>query len=189
MPGNIKYELNEYLFFEFGVDGDEILISDIWPFDLMAIGEIEGESIFEFTTNNEPYYAIYGRSIRCEPKDGADLELLSYQIRGAQWIGSQGPVDLSTSRGEHPSIPLVPERRNCIETLARELGRKGNVKILEGLFLEKRREYLALVEFSGENIVHVVGSSIRILDIPKSKISPWKVLARAIGIHHDTQAA
>ncbi len=177
----MKRELNEYLFFEFGVEADEAQISDSWPFELKEVGAVEDEQVFEFESDGEEFFAIFGRSIRYEPKDGADLELLGRQIRGARWIGSRGPVDLATSRGEHPVIPMIPVRRSKIEELARSLGRAGDPKILEGLFLEESHEFLALIEFPGEEVVHVVGDSVRIPDIPKSPASPWKLLSRAIG--------
>jgi hypothetical protein len=62
---------------------------------------------------------------------------------------------------------MIPERRARIEELAGALSRRGSLKILEGLFLEKTREYLALVEFSEEEVVHVVGDTFQITDIPK----------------------
>jgi hypothetical protein len=177
----MRRELNEYLFFEFGADGEESQISDSWPFEFKAVGIVEDEHIYEFESDGEEFFAIYGRSIRYESKDGADLELLGRQIRGARWIGARGPVDLATSRGEHPVIPMIPVRRSKIEELARSLGRAGIPTILEGLFLEESREFLALVEFPGEEVVHVVGNSIRIPDIPKSPVSNWKTLSRAVG--------
>jgi hypothetical protein len=178
---NMKRELNGYLFFEFGCEGEESQVSDSWPFDLKEVGLIEDEHVFEFESGGEEFFAFYGRSIRYEPKDGADLELLARQIRGAHWIGSRGPVDLDTSRGEHSVIPMIPVRRSKIEDLARALGRAGDPKILEGLFLEESREFLALVEFPGEDVVHVVGDSVQIPDIPRSPVSPWKLLSRAVG--------
>ncbi|MBK8478134.1 MAG: hypothetical protein IPL39_18055 [Opitutaceae bacterium] len=177
----MKRELNEYLFLEFGVEGTELQISESWPFELKEVGVVEGEHVFEFENDDEEFLAVYGRCLRFESKDGADLELLGRQIRGSRWIGARGPVSLSTSRGEHPVVPMIPERRTKIEELACGLGRTGVPQILEGLFLEKSREYLALVELPDEEVVHVVGSSIQIPDIPKSAVSAWKVLSRAVG--------
>lgn len=177
----MKRELNEYLFHEFGVEDSELRISDSWPFELKELGMVEGEHVFEFNADGEEFFAISGRALRFDKKDGADLPLLGRQIRGSRWIGARGPVSLSTSRGEHPFIPMIPERRMRIEELACRLGHTGVPKILEGLFLEKTREYLALVEFPNEEVFHVIGSSIQIPGIPKSEVSAWKVLSRAVG--------
>jgi hypothetical protein len=177
----MKRELNEYLFFEFGIDGDESQVSDTWPFSLKDVGIVEDEHVFEFESEGEEFFAIYGHSIRNELKEGTDLQMLGNQIRGARWIGEHEPVDLSTSRGEHPIVPMIPIRRAKIQELAHSMGRSGNPEILEGLFLEQSREYLALVEFPGERVVHVVGTSFQILDIPKTSTSAWKLLSRAVG--------
>lgn len=178
----MKRELNDYLFDEFGVDGDRSGVSETWPFVLTEVASIDGAHFFEFESDGAPYYAIYGDSLRIISRDGTLAEI-KLQERGAKWIGSRGPIDLNTSRGEHPVIPLIPQRRARIEELAHELRAANEVKILEGLFLERTKEYLALVGFSGEDLVHVIGDNIRITDIPTSTLSSWKVLSRAIGAY------
>ncbi len=177
----MKTELNGYLFCEFGCEGDVSDVREDWPFVLRDVGSVDGENIFEFSGDGEEYFAISGRSLSFERKDGADLAIFSRQRRGASWIGAQGPVDLQTSRGEHPTIPMIPQRKARIAELASALNRRGSMRILEGLFLEESRQYLALVKFSEEDVVHVVGDAMSILDIPELPISSWKILSRAVG--------
>ena len=176
----MKTELNEYLFDEFGVEGDRTQLSEAWPFVLSETAVVDGEHYFEFEADGDRYYAIYGSSIRMRKKEGS-LSDMKLQERGAKWIGSRGPVDLNTSRGEHPVVPLIPQRRARIEELAQQVRSGTPVKILEGLFLERTREHLALIEFAGEDFVHVVGDHVCITGIPKSSLSAWMILSRAIG--------
>ncbi len=180
----MKAELNEYLFYEFGMDldGDPSRISDSWPFVLTPVGIFDDEYFFEFEADGEGYYAIYGRPIRMHSRDGTLAEILR-EIRGRRWIGERDPVDLDTTRGEHPVIPRLPERRAEIERLANAMRPGVSVRILEGLFLERSQEYLALVQFAGEGVVAVIGNSICIVNINAGTLSPSKVLSRAIGEH------
>jgi hypothetical protein len=178
----MKAELNEYLFHEFGSDGHTSQISESWPFPLTSVGVFDGEHFFEFEVDGEGYYAIYGTPIRMLKRDGTLTDILR-QIRGGRWIGRHNPVDLNTSRGDHPVIPRIPERRAEIERLAGIVKPGRSVRILEGLFLEESKEYLGLVQFGDEASVTVVGNSFCIPNISTGTISPWKILSRAIGEH------
>ncbi len=177
----MKAEINEYLFLEFGVDGDISQVSDSWPFALALVGEFDGEAVFEFASEGEAFYAVRGRSLTYYPKDGFSIDDLRFQLRGSRWIAEHGPVDLNTSRGEHPVIPRVPERKAAIEALVRSFRPADPPAILEGLFLEKSKAYLALVRFSDEPVMHVLGDGFRVSDIPLSTTSRWRILSREVG--------
>ena len=110
MMTQLKKEINEYLFFEFGVEGDESRISEEWPFILNKAGEIDGEEIFEFNSDNEAYYAIYGRRLRYLRKDGT-IDDLKIEFIGSSWIARQKPITLDESFGDHPKIPRAIDRR------------------------------------------------------------------------------
>ena len=63
----LKKEMNEYLFLEFGLDGDESLISETWPFNLRTISESPDLTVFEFH-EDEPYFALVGESMNYLPQ-------------------------------------------------------------------------------------------------------------------------
>jgi hypothetical protein len=46
--GDLKTELNGYLFLEFDVEGDESRVSEDWPFELHKLLETSDLTVFEF---------------------------------------------------------------------------------------------------------------------------------------------
>ena len=55
-------QINEYLFYELGVDGNEADISDKYPFELRIAGElhVDGRRVqaFEFAAGGEEFFAV-----------------------------------------------------------------------------------------------------------------------------------
>ncbi len=139
----LKTELNEYLFMEFGVDGDESRVSSDWPFDLNKLVETSDLTVFEFHAD-QAYFALAGESLNFLPQAGMTVEDLLVQHSGAKWIGARDPIDLSVVRLGDPSVPSTIERRRRLEALGAEALPGEVVKILEGLFLRSEHRYLAL---------------------------------------------
>lgn len=59
----MKRELNEYLYWEFGIGDDPEaagkLISADWPFVLEPAGELDGGVLFRFRDGDDDYYALH----------------------------------------------------------------------------------------------------------------------------------
>lgn len=185
---DIRKLLNEYLFYEFGLDDDEAAesrISDRWPFTLKDAGTIEMDgavkNVFTFADGSETYYAVAGRSLSYLPVEGVDLPSLKLQFMGSNWIGKRDPVDLNTSCGAHPAVPLVPERRKRFLALAAALRPQETATILEGLFLKASVEHLALVRYGEEALAYTVGDQISPQSVEFPQLSPWRRLSIAIG--------
>jgi hypothetical protein len=100
---------------------------------------------------------------------------------GSVWIGSRNPVDLDTTRGEHPVVPRLPERKKRFDELASALRPGMEFKVLEGLFLEATAEHVGLIQFTGEQCAHIVGDNITLRDIPFPDLSAWRRLSIGIG--------
>ena len=64
---NLEKEMNEYLFLEFGLEGDDSHISETWPFNLRKISESPDLTVFEFY-DEEPYFALAGQSLSYLPR-------------------------------------------------------------------------------------------------------------------------
>jgi hypothetical protein len=151
-PVSMRREVNAYLFFEFGFDdaADEEAVTESWPFVLESLGRLDfpGRSVelFRFTDDDEVFYATGGdlfdvfRAAGMEPRD------LQTEALGSRWVAEREPVDLHTARPDDPTIPRSLERRAAIGTLIQDrLSVEVVPRILEGIYLQKSREYLALV--------------------------------------------
>ena len=77
--------------------------------------------------------------------------------------------------------PELSTEEKKIESLALQLGKQGELKILEGLFFEETGEYLALLAFGSDGFVHVVGDRFKKIDIPAKSLSSSRVLSRIVG--------
>jgi hypothetical protein len=184
----MKRELNQYLFWEFGVgdlDADETKITDQWPFRLAEVLSFDHQGsaihIFRFEDKGDAYYAVYGRSLNFFPVAGFTPGAAKYQIIGSSWIGSRKPVDLTTTRGDDPVVPRLLDRRRRFEELAARFRPGTHFKILEGLFLEASREHLGLIEFEGDGKAQILGDRITMRNIPYAGASPWRRLSAGIG--------
>src|SRR4051794_39639268 len=147
-----RKDINLYLFYEFGVEGDEDQVSEHWPFELRNVGSMEAcnakSDVYEFANDGETYYAFDLDGLTFCPVEGLSLEQLQLQEEGSRWIGAHELVDLNTVRISDDAVPRTPERRSAILELAsRSLGTQvENIRIVEGLFLKQGQTYLALVE-------------------------------------------
>src|SRR5215213_766701 len=65
---NLQKSLNEYLFYEFDVDGDESMISETWPFKLRHVGEAPELSFFEFDDDDDAFFAFAKPALDFMPK-------------------------------------------------------------------------------------------------------------------------
>ena len=178
---NLERELNEYLFLEFDLEGDESLISETWPFKFRLLGEVANLTVFEFD-DDEPYFALAGsNSLDFMAKAGMTLDDLQLQRTGSQWIADRDPVDLQTSMPGEASVPPGLERQKALESLGeRALGGSG-VKVLEGLFLRAERRYLGLFGRLDEEDAFVVGLSATPLLVKFPDASVWRRLAWGVG--------
>lgn len=178
---DLKTELNEYLFMEFGVDGDEAQVSEDWPFELTKLLETPELTVFAFR-DDEPYFAVADESLNFMSQAGMTVEDLLLQRSGATWIGARDPVALSVVRLGDPSVPPTAERRRQLEALAAEMLPGENVKVLEGLFLCTEQRYLGL--FAGSATADAVIAGLprppRIF-VAFPQASAWRRLAWGVG--------
>ncbi len=145
---DLRRELNEYLFYEFGPDMPEQDISPTMPFELELVGDLgtdaEPEPVFRFVANGEAHYAFADPALTCLSVAGMSVEDLRLQEAGASWISSRDPVDLDTARIGDERVPPTPERRRHLERLAER--QAPHARVREGLFLATDGSYLALAE-------------------------------------------
>lgn len=162
--GPERREINEYLFYEYGYDleHDPSAVTPDWPFELHPVGTIrsqEGEvQVFEFSDEHGVNFALSGRTLTCYSAYQMTLDDLQIQVEGGEWIDRQGPIDLATSRVGYETIPPLSERRRATDELARTACESPRVH--EGLYLEKRSIYLALIEDTDTGGAWVVGTGL-----------------------------
>ena len=182
-----KEDINLYLFYEFGVEGEETGVAEDWPFELRQVGRITAgqyeSDVFEFSYDGERYFTLDLDGLTFYPAEGITLEQLEQQEAGSKWIGQHEPVDLNTARIGDDSVPRTPERRAAILDLASQSLNTppDNVRILEGLFFRNAQTYLALVQKrdTGEN--YVVGSNLEPYQVASPQYSEWRQLSLAVG--------
>jgi len=177
---DIRRILNEYLFHECDVEGNESLISETWPFELRAVGQVRDLTVFEFD-NDEPYFALAGESLNFMPKAGMTFRDLLLQDAGAKWIGAREPVDLATTVLGDPSVPSSLERRAALEALGTQALEAKEVQILEGLYLRTERRYVGLFRRSKEEDGMIAGLSSSPTRVGFSGASAWRRLAWGVG--------
>jgi hypothetical protein len=184
----IKKEMNEYLRAEFGIDeGSSQEATEDWPFELTALGRISpgpgDPDVFLFQAD-EPYFAVAAGALNFLPVQGMSLDDLRLQFTGSHWIYERNPVDLATSILGRDDVPRVPQRREAIVTLARQvLGNDADLRILEGLYLRSTAEYLALIESIATGEAWLVGSGIGPMPVPYAQCSAWRRLAYGMGAY------
>jgi hypothetical protein len=180
---DLRKSLNEYLFYEFGLDleADESKLSDIWPFELREVGRADNLIVYEFE-DDEPYFALAGPSLNYLPKAGMTFDDLVLQYAGSRWIGARDPVDLSMSRPGDDAVPSGLERRRALEELGERSLPGQHVEVLVGLFLRTDRMYLALFGVAGAAEAIVVGiPSSPTIAVGFPDASAWRRLAWAVG--------
>ncbi len=179
---NMKYDVNLYLFYEFGLDTegeDEARVSDSWPFQLH---DTVDPTIYEFTYSEDTYFASTHDALTFYPTAGMTVADVQVQLRGAQWIKQHNPLDLSTSRMGVAGIPSAVDRRTAIEAAARKAFRVGPpFHILEGLFLLLSKHYLALVEHEQTRHTLVIGTFMEPHPAQFPTASAWRRLAFGVG--------
>jgi len=177
-----------YLCLEFGCDDtpdSASRVSEDWPFHLTEVGSVVVDgtptSIFTFTSDGTEFYAIAGRSLNFFEVAGVDVANLKRQLIGGAWIGSKNPIDLNTSKGEHPVVPGLPERKKRFDDFAQALRPGEGFKVLEGLFLEVNGQYLGLIRFGDEQQAQIIGNRITLRNVPFPKLGAWRRLSIGIG--------
>jgi hypothetical protein len=179
-------EINEYLFYEFGFDleDDESIISEDWPFKLKSLGTLDvyGKTSEVFSINHlsEEYYIYDVSSLTCITFAGMSLEDIAFQEIGSSWINEQGPIDLNHCRIGDNSIPSLDVRINKIKQIAKKtFDFDTELKILEGLYLKKTKDYLSLIEHNHR--VSIIGRNFKVENVPFPKASPWRRLCFSVG--------
>ena len=185
---NVKEEINEYLFYEFGFeeDNDESLVSEVFPYSLTYLGDLNFKNrnikVYEFLDDDESNFVLYGGGISTFKKGGMSLQDLHYQLCGQSWIGEKSPIDLNTSKIGYENIPPINIRRGIIEELSTGIYvLKDSLIILEGLFLIDEQKYLALIEDANNKHKFIVGTDISPELIELNNLSPWRILSWGIG--------
>lgn len=177
-------QLNEYLFLEFSCDLEEPPppISADSPFKLHELGVIDRVSppvtVLTFDSDGDSFFAVAGASLDFFPVGGMTLEDLADQFGGSYWIGEFMPVDSNTSLIGYPRVPTVIERNQRLQDLASEHLGTG-ARVLEGLFLRRNGEYLALIEGNGQTLV--VSTTLPVLPAGFPSASPWRRLSAPVG--------
>ena len=154
---DLKTQLNEYLFMEFGVDGDESNVSEGWPFQLQTVLDTPDLVVFDFHEDGEAYFAVADEALDFMPQAGMTVEDLLLQRRGGAWIGERDPVDLTVVRLGDPAVPSTSERRRRLEALGTDALSGKNVTILEGVLLAGEQRYLGLYETGVDGEAVIVG--------------------------------
>lgn len=178
---------NEYLYHEFGFNGEDQLnkISDTWPFSFVHVGtfDIAGTKteVFEFNDGEDEFYLVDGSSLTFYDKGDLESKYVEMFLVGSHWIGNNDPIDLNTSKLGETDIPKIPERKQKIEQLCLQHLDDGNCQILEGLLLKKKNQYLAIVRCNKDGKFSIVGDKIVVRKIPFENLSPWKRLSIGIG--------
>ncbi len=179
---DLKTEVNEYLFMEFGVDGDESEVSEDWPFKLTMLVEAPDLIVFAFQAEEVSYFAVAEDSLNFLPQAGMSVDDLLLQRSGARWIAERDPVDLSAVRLGDPAVPTTVERRRRIEALGADVFPGETVQILEGLFLRAEQRYLGLFGRSTTEAAAVAGlPATPASPAPFPRASPWRRLAWGVG--------
>lgn len=172
----LEQRINEYLFYEFGLDGEEDArrIARDWPFALRPVATADGQDLFAFE-DDEPYFVVTQPSLRFFPAAGMSADDIILQQQGSRWLAAREPVDLATSRIGAPGVPSLPARRAALQALAAEHG-----QLLEGLFLVDSRQYLCLTATeSGDTVVLGLKGSPIVVGFPAC--SAWRRLAWGVG--------
>ena len=184
----MKRDLNQYLYYEFGVDDEnerDAKISDNWPFKLEFIGKIniknEVITVYAFEDDNEKFFGIDGDLISYFPQGSMDLKNLKRQFLGSKWMSQFEIINLETVVLDDAHVLSTEERRNHIKNLAKKICTTKACHILEGLFLKDAQEYIALVKFEQDKNAHIIGDRIKVRNIPFDDVSPWRRLAVGIG--------
>jgi hypothetical protein len=177
----LKTIVNDYLFLEFDVDGDESRVSQDWPFELRKLVETPELTVFEFH-DDQAYFALAGDALNFLPQSGMSVDDLMLQQSGAKWIGARDPVDLSEVRLGDAAVPPGSERRRHLEALGAATAPGEAVEILEGLFLLTEQRYLALFKRSGQPEAVVGGLPDAVpIAVPFPQASSWRRLAWGVG--------
>jgi len=180
---DLRKSLNEYLFHEFSLDteADESKVSETWPFELREVGRAADLIVFEFE-DEQPYFALAGRSLSYLPKAGMTFDDLVLQDAGSKWIGARDPIDLSTSTPGDDAVPSGLERRRALEELGAKTLPGQQIEILQGLFLRTDHRYLALFAGAAAAEAIAVGiTSSRNVVVGFPDASAWRRLAWAVG--------
>lgn len=175
----LERDLNQYLFYEFGMDEEESSISETWPFTLRPVGNIAGRTVLEFD-DDEPFFALAEPSFDFLAKQGMSVDDLALQFMGSDWIVAQDPVSLEESRPGDDSVPSGIERRRRLEELGSHVTGVPRAEVLEGLFLRNGRRYLGLFGVPDE-LDAVVGGLDTPIRVGHARCSAWRRLAWGVG--------
>jgi hypothetical protein len=187
MDPSTKKDINEYLFYEFGLEGDEDQISDTWPFDLKDVGSVivgtQESKLFQFSDGQESYFALELPGLNFFPAVGMTAEQIQLQVAGSRWIGQRTPIDLDTVRIGDDSVPSIKERRAAVVELASTMLNTSptDIRVLEGLYLSSEGTYVALVELTSSNQAYVIGTDLRPFMVGFHEASDWRRLSVGIG--------
>jgi hypothetical protein len=179
-----RKDLNEYLYFEFGIDGHESAISESWPYELTFVGRVDQDAasviVYTFDDKNERFYAV-SPDHDYYPVAGMSFDDLRLQMEGSAWIEKCAPIDLNTIILGDETIPKTRDRQDVIKTLAEQkLGMQSEHKILEGLYLKTEGIYLALIELDPAQAL-LIGTGMETSRIAFPEASPWRRLSYGIG--------
>ena len=175
----MKRSVNEYLFYEFGLDveDDPGRISDEWPFRLEHIGELAGHPVFRFVDGNEDYYALTD-VLDFLPVADMSLGDLERCRLGSKWLAERNPLDLNTTWPGNAG-PTMLERRRHLETLAEKALPGRQLRVAEGLYLRANQQQIGLVtDDSGS--AWIVGDAWPCTEAPFPRASSHRRLAWAV---------
>jgi hypothetical protein len=179
-----KKKLNEYLFLEFGLEGDLPSVSEDWPFQLRNFATIRqrGEeiSVYVFASESEEYFAISPECnfYRVAGMTARDLQI---QMNGSTWIGDREPITFETVFLGDSSVPSTKERETAIRQLVDKiLGHQIGYEILDGFYLRSTGMYAALIK-TEETIELILSDRFEPRRVGFPEASPWRRISFGIG--------
>ena len=176
----LRRDINEYLYHEFGKDGEESDVTDTWPFTLTLVADEHELVVFEFH-DDEPYFAVASDALDFMPQAGMTIEDLRLQHIGSMWIGSRNPVDLDTTRLGDDSVPRTLERRAAIRALGAAIVPEDRLEILEGLYLQTEARYIGLFRERDAERAFTAGLTNTPIYVAFPEASSWRRVAWAVG--------
>jgi hypothetical protein len=167
----LSKNFNEYLFYEMGFDTDfsEDQITENWPFTFSLFCTISYKTIqmniYEFT-DEEIHYLITDSPFSFMEKKSLTKNKLELFYIGSDWIGSNDPLGLEVAKIGYENIPDQNERRQCIKELINQKIGDQEYQLIEGLYMQKSKEYLAAIALNNQENLHLIGSRIYLRNIP-----------------------
>jgi hypothetical protein len=182
-----KTELNEFLFYELAFDVVESKdkIQEEWPFDLLLLETLmignDSYKIYGFIDLDKEFYLIDGPRLTFFEKNGLSIGELTFNIIGVRWLSERDSIELNKTIIGDINVPSVKERKELIVDLIRTYSNIENPKILEGYYLKRTKESIAVFEDLESSQIFIIGDQFKEIKQIKPDIKTWRGLTIEIG--------